>query len=122
MKLKAFHAYDIRGHFGTDLTTDLAYKVAYFLPELLDTRRVLLGRDMRLSSPALHDAVLRGLIDAGAEVWDLGLSTTPFVYYVTARHGFKASIQITASHNPKEDNGLKVSRALALPERGASAG
>ncbi|MBR1539252.1 MAG: phosphomannomutase/phosphoglucomutase, partial [Bacteroidales bacterium] len=115
MKLKAFHAYDIRGHFGTDLTEDLAYKVAYFLPELLDTRRVLLGRDMRLSSPALHEAVVRGLLDAGAEVWDLGLSTTPFVYYVTARHGFKASIQITASHNPKDDNGLKVSRALALP-------
>ena len=115
MKIKAFHAYDIRGHFGTDLTVDLAYKVAYFLPELLDTRRVLVGRDMRLSSPALHEAVIRGLLDAGAEVWDLGLSTTPFVYYVTARHGFKASIQITASHNPKEDNGLKVSRELALP-------
>lgn len=115
MKLKAFHAYDIRGHFGTDLTVDIAYKVAYFLPELLDTRRVLVGRDMRLSSPALHEAVLKGLLDAGAEVWDLGLSTTPFVYYVTARHGFKASIQITASHNPKEDNGLKISRELALP-------
>ena len=115
MKLKAFHAYDIRGHFGTDLTTEIAYKVAYFLPELLDTRRVLLGRDMRLSSPALHEAVLAGLLDAGAEVFDLGMSTTPFVYYVTARHGFKASIQITASHNPKEDNGLKISRALALP-------
>ena len=115
MKLKAFHAYDIRGHFGTDLTVGIAYKVAYFLPELLDTRRILVGRDMRLSSPALHDAVIRGLLDAGAEVWDLGLSTTPFVYYVTARHGFKASIQITASHNPKEDNGLKVSRELALP-------
>ena len=115
MKLKAFHAYDIRGHFGTDLTVDIAYKVAYFLPELLDTRRVLVGRDMRLSSPALHEAVIKGLLDAGAEVWDLGLSTTPFVYYVTARHGFKASIQITASHNPKEDNGLKISRELALP-------
>lgn len=115
MKLKAFHAYDIRGNFGTDLTPELAYKVAYFLPELLDTQRVLLGRDMRLSSPALHEAVLSGLLDAGAEVYDLGLSTTPFVYYVTARHGFKASIQITASHNPKEDNGLKVSRELALP-------
>ena len=115
MKLKAFHAYDIRGHFGADLTIDIAYKVAYFLPELLDTRRVLVGRDMRLSSPALHDAVIKGLLDAGAEVWDLGMSTTPFVYYVTARHGFKASIQITASHNPKEDNGLKISRALALP-------
>ena len=115
MKLKAFHAYDIRGRFGTDLTTDIAYKVAYFVPELLGTRRVLLGRDMRLSSPALHEAVLNGLLDAGAEVCDLGLSTTPFVYYVTARHGFKASIQITASHNPKDDNGLKVSRELALP-------
>ena len=115
MKLKAFHAYDIRGHYGTDLTVDIAYKVGYFVPELLGTKRVLLGRDMRLSSPALHDAVLRGLLDAGAEVWDLGLSSTPFVYYVTAKHGFKASIQITASHNPKEDNGLKVSRENALP-------
>jgi len=115
MKLKAFHAYDIRGRFGTDLTVDIAYKVAYFIPELLGTRRVLLGRDMRLSSPALHDAVLRGLLDAGAEVFDLGLSTTPFVYYVTAKHGFQASIQITASHNPKDDNGLKISRENALP-------
>ena len=115
MKLKAFHAYDIRGRFGTDLTVDIAYKVAYFIPELLGTKRVLLGRDMRLSSPALHDAVLNGLLDAGAEVCDLGLSTTPFVYYVTAKHGFKASIQITASHNPKDDNGLKISRELALP-------
>ena len=115
MKLKAFHAYDIRGRFGVDLTVDIAYKVAYFIPELLGTRRVLLGRDMRLSSPAIHEAVLNGLLDAGAEVFDLGLSTTPFVYYVTAKHGFKASIQITASHNPKDDNGLKISRELALP-------
>ena len=115
MKIKAFHAYDIRGHFGTDLTLDIAYKVAYFVPELLDTRRVLLGRDMRLSSPDLHEAVVSGLLDAGADVYDMGLSTTPFVYYATAKHGFKASIQITASHNPKEDNGLKISRAMALP-------
>ncbi|MCR5708961.1 MAG: phosphomannomutase/phosphoglucomutase [Bacteroidales bacterium] len=115
MKLKAFHAYDIRGHFGTDLTCEIAYKVAYFLPELLDTRKVLIGRDMRLSSPALHESVVKGLLDAGADIYDLGLSTTPFVYYVTAKHGFKASIQITASHNPKEDNGLKISREDALP-------
>lgn len=113
--MKAFHAYDIRGVFGVDLTTELAYKVAYFIPELLNTKKVLVGRDMRLSSPALHGAVLKGLQDAGADVWDLGLSTTPLVYYTTARHGFEASIQITASHNPKEDNGLKVSRAEALP-------
>ena len=115
MKLKAFHAYDIRGHFGTDLTCEIAYKVAYFIPELLGTKRVLVGRDMRLSSPQLHESVVAGLLDAGAEVFDLGLSTTPYVYYATARHGFDASIQITASHNPKEDNGLKISRTNALP-------
>lgn len=113
--MTAFHAYDIRGEYGIDLTEQLAYKVAYFVPRLLQTDKVLVGRDMRESSPALHRAVLNGLQDAGAEVWDLGLSTTPMVYYATARHGFKASIQITASHNPRKDNGLKVSRENALP-------
>lgn len=113
--MKAFHAYDIRGEFGVDLTPEIAYKVAYFIPELLDTDRVLVGRDMRESSPVLHEAVVRGLQDAGADVWDLGMSTTPLVYYATAKHGFKASIQITASHNPRKDNGLKVSRTDALP-------
>ena len=113
--MKAFHAYDIRGMFGVDFNCEIAYKVAYFVPELLGTDKVLLGRDMRLSSPQLHNAVLEGLLDAGADVWDLGLSTTPLVYYATAKHGFKASIQITASHNPKNDNGMKVSRENALP-------
>jgi Phosphomannomutase len=101
--------------FGVDFNCEIAYKVAYFVPELLGTDKVLLGRDMRLSSPQLHNAVLEGLLDAGADVWDLGLSTTPLVYYATAKHGFKASIQITASHNPKNDNGMKVSRENALP-------
>lgn len=113
--MKAFHAYDIRGEFGVDITPEVAYKVAYFVPELLQTGKVLVGRDMRESSPVLHEAVLRGLQDAGADVYDLGLSTTPLVYYATAKHGFKASIQITASHNPRKDNGLKISRENALP-------
>lgn len=113
--MKAFHAYDIRGEFGVDITPEIAYKAAYFVPELLETGKVLVGRDMRESSPALHEAVLRGLQDAGADVYDLGLSTTPLVYYATAKHGFKASIQITASHNPRKDNGLKISREKALP-------
>ena len=111
----AFHAYDIRGQFGVDLDGAFAYKVGYFLPELLHTDKVLVGRDMRVSSPELHDNLLRGLTDAGADVYDLGLSSTPLVYYATARHGFKASVQITASHNPKEHNGMKISRENALP-------
>lgn len=113
--MKAFHAYDIRGEYGKDLNEDIAYKVAYFVPELLGTDRVLIGRDGRESSPSLHEAVVKGLQDAGAEVYDLGLSSTPMVYYATAKHGFKASIQITASHNPRKDNGLKISKENALP-------
>lgn len=111
----AFHAYDIRGHYGTDFGPDTVYKTGYFLPGLLGCREVAVGRDMRESSPEIHEALLKGLTDAGADVYDLGLATTPYVYYATAARGFKASVQITASHNPKEDNGLKVSRENALP-------
>ena len=111
----AFHAYDIRGVWGVDFNADTAYKVGYFLPELLDTREVLVGRDCRVSSQEIHDALVRGINDAGADVRDLGLSTTPLVYFGTANYGFKASVQITASHNPAHYNGMKVSRENALP-------
>ena len=70
---------------------------------------------MRVSTPAMFDALTRGITDAGCDVYDMGLTTTPMVYYFTAKHGFDASVMITASHNPKEHNGLKVSRTNALP-------
>ena len=111
----AFHAYDIRGIYGVDIDREFAYKVAYFVPQLLGADRVVVGMDTRLSSPEMHEAVLQGITDAGADVYDLGFSSTPLVYYATARHGFKASVQITASHNPKEYNGMKISRENALP-------
>ena len=105
----AFHAYDIRGIYNVDFDRETAYKVAYFIPELLGTDKVAVGRDCRVSSDEIHDAVLRGITDAGADVYDLGLTTTPAVYFATANCGFKASIQITASHNGPQYNGLKVS-------------
>ena len=111
----AFHAYDIRGIYNVDFDKDTAYKVGYFLPELLSADKVLVGRDARVSSPEIHEYLLRGITDAGADVYDIGLSTTPMVYFGTANYGFKASVQITASHNPAEYNGLKVSRENALP-------
>ena len=111
----AFHAYDIRGVYNVDFDKDLAYKVGYFIPELLSSDKVLVGRDARLSSPEIHEYLLKGITDAGADVYDIGLSTTPMVYWGTATYGFKASVQITASHNPAEYNGLKVSRDNALP-------
>ena len=111
----AFHAYDIRGIYNVDFDKETAYKVGFFLPELLSADKVLVGRDARVSSDEIHEYLLRGLTDAGADVYDVGLSTTPMVYFGTANYGFKASVQITASHNPAEYNGLKVSRENALP-------
>ena len=111
----AFHAYDIRGIYNVDFDKETAYKVGYFLPELLSADKVLVGRDARVSSPEIHDYLIKGITDAGADVYDAGLSTTPMIYWGTANYGFKASVQITASHNPAEYNGLKVSRENALP-------
>ncbi len=113
--MKAFKAYDIRGEWGTDLNEEIAYRIGYFLPDVLDTDTYLVGRDMRLSSPTLFEALTRGLIDRGKNVDSIGLSTTPLVYWSTAKFGYGASIQITASHNPKHHNGLKISAANALP-------
>ena len=98
-----------------DFDKETAYKVGYFLPELLSADKVLVGRDARVSSDEIHEYLLKGITDAGADVYDAGLCTTPMVYFGTAFYGFKASVQITASHNPAEYNGMKVSRENALP-------
>lgn len=111
----AFHAYDIRGIYNEDFDKNTAYKVGYFIPELLGTDTVLVGRDCRVSSQEIHDYLIQGITDAGANAVDIGLSSTPMVYFATANYGFKASVQITASHNPAIYNGMKVSRENALP-------
>jgi phosphomannomutase len=111
----AFKAYDFRGIYGKDFDLDTIYKFGFFLPALLHADKVLVGRDMRVSSDDMFHALARGITDAGADVYDMGLTTTPMVYYFTAKHHFDASVMITASHNPKEYNGLKVSKTDALP-------
>ncbi len=113
--MNAFKAYDIRGVYGVDITEDLAYQVGRCLPTLLNAKRVLIGHDVRLSSPALREALVNGLTEAGANVEDMGLCTTPMTYFFTAEKGYDAAVMITASHNPKQYNGLKVTRAGALP-------
>jgi phosphomannomutase len=111
----AFHAYDIRGVYNRDFNKEDAYKIGFFLVDLLSTSKVLIGRDVRISSDEIFDSLAKGITDAGADVYDIGLATTPMVYYSTAKYGFNASVQITASHNTKEYNGMKVSRENALP-------
>lgn len=111
----AFHAYDIRGVYNKDFDKHDAYKIGYFLVGLLKTNRVLVGRDVRVSSDEIFSYLAKGITDAGADVYDIGLATTPMVYYSSAKYDFNASVQITASHNSKEYNGMKVSREKALP-------
>ena len=110
-----FKAYDMRGTFGVDFDLATVYKVGKALPAVVGGRRWLVGRDARTSSPAVRHALVAGLRAAGAEVTDLGLATTPMVYFFTAEEGFDGSVMVTASHNPPADNGLKVSRRGARP-------
>ena len=111
----AFHAYDIRGIYNKDFDKNDVYKIGFFIPQLLETKEIIVGRDGRISSPEIHEYLLKGITDAGADVYDIGQSTTPMVYFATANYKFKAGVQITASHNSKEYNGLKISRENALP-------
>ncbi|MFW5889498.1 MAG: phosphomannomutase/phosphoglucomutase [Bacillota bacterium] len=113
--MKAFKAYDIRGVYNKDFTKNDVYKIGYFLPELLSAEKVLVGYDDRKSTPEVFEALAEGITDRGADVYKIGYATTPMVYYGTAKYGYKASVMITASHNPPEYNGLKISREKALP-------
>lgn len=113
--MKAFKAYDIRGEWQKDLNEDIAYRIGFFLPKVLPTNTFLVGRDIRISSDAMFNALTRGLTDAGVNVDSIGLSTTPMVYWATAQYKYQASVMITASHNPKNHNGLKISSAGAIP-------
>lgn len=110
-----FKAYDIRAVYGRDWGRDTAYRIGFHLPRLLGARRIAVGRDVRLSSPEILEAFCAGAADAGCETTDLGLCSTPMVYFSTAFYGFDGSVMITASHNPPEYNGMKVSRAAAVP-------
>ncbi len=113
--MSIFHAYDIRGVYGETLLLDDVYRIGYFLPRLLDADKVLIGRDCRESSDAMFDALSSGVRDAGADVDDVGLATTPMIYWLTARDGYRASACITASHNPAKYNGIKISTVDSRP-------
>ena len=119
-----FKAYDMRGTFGVDFDLETVYRVGKALTGVLmkangepgvKAPRILVGRDCRTTSKDVRDALVRGLEEAGAEVTDLGLCTTPMVYFFTAEDRYDGSVMITASHNPPSDNGLKVSMRTALP-------
>lgn len=104
-----FREYDIRGIYGVDLDYDKAYMIGKSFGSYIEEKKVIVGHDNRLSSPELSDGLIKGLLETGINVIDLGLVTTPMYYYAKKKLQIKNGIMITASHNPKEYNGFKIS-------------
>ena len=104
-----FKSYDIRGIYPDELNEDIAYKIGRAFVLFLNKKcTIAVGRDMRLSSPSITEALVRGIVDQGGNVIDLGLTATPTLYFTVAHYGYDGGVQITASHNPKEYNGMKL--------------
>lgn len=111
---KTFKEADIRGVYPREIDEEVVYCIARAFVEEYAHTKVLVARDMRLSSPQLHDAFIKGVTDAGATVVDLGLTTTPMLYFASATMKLPG-VMITASHSPKDQNGLKLVQAGAVP-------
>jgi phosphomannomutase len=115
IKIDCFKAYDIRGQIPNELNSDIAYRIGNATIEFLDAKRIVLGRDIRLSSEELADAIIAGINDAGADVLDIGLCGTEVVYFATGDLKADGGIMVTASHNPADYNGLKLVREQSKP-------
>src|SRR5438132_1595230 len=113
--LTAFKAYDVRGRIPSELNDDLAYRIGRAYAGFVAPRRVVVGRDIRLSSAQLCTALIRGLTESGVEVHDIGLCGTEGVYFATFDGGFDGGIMVTASHKPTDYNGMKFVRELSKP-------
>lgn len=113
--MSAFKTYDIRGRLGTDLTEAIAHRIARAFATVTGADAVVLARDCRESSPALADAVAAGLTAQGVRVLDLGMAGTEEMYFATAHLGAGGGICVTASHNPREYNGMKLVGRGAVP-------
>ena len=117
---KVFKAYDVRGIHPTDLDEVGAEAIGRAYVDVFKPQRIAVGHDMRVSSPAMFEAVIRGATAAGADVLELGLVGTEMVYFAVGELGLDGGIAVTASHNPKEYTGMKIVRAGALPVGGDS--
>ena len=117
-KLPAFKAYDIRGRVPDELNADLAYRLGIAYAEQFSPKRMALGRDVRHSSEPLLHALAHGLTARGVEVLDIGLAGTEEVYWAAQQAGVDGGIEVTASHNPMDYNGMKLVRGGAIPVSG----
>lgn len=115
MDYACFKAYDIRGRIPDQLNPELAERIGRAFVAVTGAKRVIVGYDIRLSSPDLSQALTRGLNAAGADVFDIGLCGTEQVYFATSHYGMDGGIMVTASHNPSDYNGMKMVAAESKP-------
>ncbi|MEO8065467.1 MAG: phosphomannomutase/phosphoglucomutase [Candidatus Doudnabacteria bacterium] len=113
-----FKAYDIRGVYPSQINEEAVYKIAQAYAKFVNPKTVVLSRDVRLSGPALFEAVKNGLVDHGVNVIDIGIGTTDMFYFAVANYGYDGGMMISASHNPGEYNGLKIVREKSIPTSG----
>ena len=116
--VEAFGTYDIRGIYPQTINEELAYRIGRFFPVLFGAKKVVVGNDIRLSGPSLKAALIKGLMESGCDVVDLGMCGTEMIYFATVHLHLDGGIMITASHNPKEYNGMKFVRQEARPISG----
>lgn len=116
--LTCFKAYDIRGELGTELNEDIAYRIGRAYGEFIRPKTIVVGGDVRLTSESLKLALANGLRDAGTDVLDIGMSGTEEIYFATFHLGIDGGIEVTASHNPMNYNGMKLVREGARPVSG----
>ena len=118
MKISCFKAYDIRGRMPDQLNEDVAYRIGRAFAQFLKPKNVVVGQDVRPTSPALTAALVKGLIEGGADVLDIGLCGTEEVYFATSHAKADGGIMVTASHNPADYNGMKLVREESRPISG----
>ena len=113
--ISCFKAYDARGRVPDELNEDIAYRVGRAYAAFVEPRKVVVGRDIRVSSPAISTALANGLMDSAVDVYDIGLCGTEQVYFAAFHLELDGGIMITASHNPIDYNGFKFVRECAKP-------
>ncbi len=118
MKIDCFKAYDVRGRVPDQINEEVAYRIGRAFVQFLGAKSVVVGHDIRLSSPALSAALVRGLREQGADVIDIGLCGTEEIYFATFHLGVDGGIAVTASHNPRDYNGMKFVREGSRPISG----
>ena len=117
-KITCFKAYDVRGRVPDQLNEEIARRIGRAFAEVVKPRQVVVGHDIRLTSEAIKGALVAGLLEQGVDVYDIGLCGTEEIYFATSHAGMDGGIAVTASHNPKDYNGMKFVREESKPISG----